>query len=50
MPVQADDFHDLVVAASFFIDASLDPGRDDEQINDAGAYMKPVKSRDHKKG
>jgi hypothetical protein len=50
MPVQAGDFHDLVVAASFFIEATFDPGRDYEQINYTGAYMKPVKPRDHKKG
>ena len=50
MPVQAGDFDDLVIAAPFFVEAPFDPGGNNQQIDYAGAYMQPVKTRDHEKG
>ncbi len=50
MPVQAGNLDNLVVTTAFLIEASLDPERDDQKINNTGGYVQTVKAGNHEKG
>ena len=50
MPVKPGYFDHFVIAARSVVEAGFDSSSDNDQIDNAGAYMQPVKSRNHEKG
>ncbi len=49
MPVKPGYFHHLVIAAGSVVETGFDSSADNNQIDDADAYMQPVKTRNHEK-